>query len=105
MDTPTSRVRLVSHQQFREALQQASFGLGAGLAFRYDGRRDETVWTLHGEPIGLTVGRIGATTACFLATPATCMDAASRSQPTEPPALAVHHQVDALGTNDPEKRA
>jgi hypothetical protein len=33
---------------------------------RYDARRDETVWTVNGQPIGLTVGRVGTTTACYL---------------------------------------
>lgn len=65
-NAPSARGRRVSHEEFQHALRRASSGLGAGLAFRYDGRRNETVWTLHGEPIGLTVGRIGATTACYL---------------------------------------
>lgn len=65
-DTHAARVRRVSHEEFQQTLQRASFGLGAGLGFKYDARRDETIWTLDGEPIGLTVGRIGATAACYL---------------------------------------
>lgn len=65
-NAPAARGRCVSHEEFQQALWRATFGLGAGLAFRYDGRRNETVWTLHGKPIGLTVGPIGATTACYL---------------------------------------
>jgi hypothetical protein len=65
-DTHTARVRRVSHEEFQQTLRRAGFGLGAGLTFKYDARRDETVWTLDGEPIGLTVGRIGATSACYL---------------------------------------
>jgi hypothetical protein len=41
--------------------------MGAGLAYRYDARRDETIWTVYGQPIGLTVGRIGVTRAYYLA--------------------------------------
>lgn len=65
-DSHAARVRRVSHEEFQQTLRRASFGLGVGLAFKYDARRDETIWTLHGDPIGLTVGRIGATTACYL---------------------------------------
>ena len=65
-DTHAARVRRVSHEEFKLTLQRASFGFGAGLTFKCDARRDETLWMLHGEPIGLTVGRIGATTACYL---------------------------------------
>lgn len=89
MNTHAPLARRVSREEFQQVLQRAGFGFGAGLAFRYDARHNETVWTINGQPLGLTVGRIGATTACFLATPATCMDAARLDQPAEPPMVAV----------------
>ncbi len=100
MDTHAPLARRVSHEEFRQALQRAGFGLGAGLAFRYDARHDETVWTINGQPVGLTVGRIGATTACFLATPANGTDTAGRGQPVGLPAAALHGQVAGLATDD-----
>lgn len=100
MDTHVPLARRVSHQEFQQALQQAGFGLGAGLAFRYDARRNETVWTIGGQPVGLTVGRIGATTACFLASPAPGTGATGRCQPTETAAAAVHDPVVALDGAD-----
>lgn len=99
MDTHSAQVCLVSHEEFRQALRQAGHGLAAALAYRYDARRDETVWKINGQPVGLTVGRIGATTACFLATPATGTDTAGRGQPLEPPAAAVLGQVASLDTD------
>ena len=67
MDTRSAQVRLVSHQEFRQALRQAGHGLAAAVAYRYDARRGETVWTVNGQPIGLTVGRVGSTSACYVA--------------------------------------
>lgn len=63
-------MQCVAHKQFQRALHRAAAGIGAGLAFKYDARRDETVWTIDGLPVGLTVGPIGATRACYLATSA-----------------------------------
>jgi hypothetical protein len=102
MDTHVPLARRVSHQEFQQALRRASFGLGAGLSFRYDARHDETVWTINGQPVGLTVGRIGATTACYVATSATGTDTAARSQATEPPppAAAVPDQLAVLDVRD-----
>ncbi len=105
VDTHSAQVCLVSHEEFRQALRQAGHGLAAALAYRYDARRDETVWKINGEAVGLTVGRIGATTACFLATPATGTDTAGRGQPVESPAAAVHGQVASLDTDDLRKSA
>jgi hypothetical protein len=82
MDAQASLARRVSHHEFQQALQRASFGLGTGLAFRYDARHDETVWMINGQPIGLTVGRIGATTACYLASPAARTQLAAASLPS-----------------------
>ncbi|WP_169517047.1 hypothetical protein [Azohydromonas australica] len=59
----------VTHEQFRRVLHGAAAGIGAGLACRYDARNDETVWTINGHAVGLTVGRIGATRAYYLAEP------------------------------------
>ena len=59
----------VTHEQFRRALHRAAAGIGAGLAYRYDARHDETLWTINGHAVGLTVGRIGATRAYYLAEP------------------------------------
>ncbi|WP_066343317.1 hypothetical protein [Azohydromonas lata] len=67
MDSSSHRVRRVSYQEFSQALQRAGYGLGAGLAFRYDARRDETIWMVDGQPVGLTVGRVGSIRACYLA--------------------------------------
>ncbi|WP_028997057.1 hypothetical protein [Azohydromonas australica] len=50
MDTRSAQVRLVSHQEFRQALRQAGHGLAAAVAYRYDARRGETVWTVNGRP-------------------------------------------------------
>ena len=66
MDTRYAQVCLVSHEEFRQALRQAGHGLAVAVAYRYDARRGETVWTVNGQPIGLTVGRIGSTSACYL---------------------------------------
>ena len=65
----TPEVQRVTQEQFRRTLHRAAAGIGAGLACRYDARRDETIWTVNGEPVGLTVGRIGATRAYCLAAP------------------------------------
>jgi hypothetical protein len=67
MDSSSHRVRRVTHQEFSQALQRAGYGLGAGLAFRYDARRDETIWMVDGQPVRLTAGRVGAIRACYLA--------------------------------------
>lgn len=92
MDTHIPKARRVSLCEFSQALQRAGYGLGAGLACRYDARRDETVWTVDGRPVGLTVDRIGATSACYLATTpvahatAGAAPVGSREEPVEPPA-------------------
>ncbi|WP_028998454.1 hypothetical protein [Azohydromonas australica] len=63
----TPEVRRVTREQFRRALHRAAAGIGAGLACRYDARHDETIWTVNGQAVGLTVGRISATRAYYLA--------------------------------------
>lgn len=62
----TPEVQRVTREQFRRALHRAAAGIGAGLAYRYDARHDETIWTIDGQAVGLTVGRIGATRAYYL---------------------------------------
>ena len=62
-----SEAQRVTHEQFRRALHRAAAGIGAGLAYRYDARHDETVWMINGQAVGLSVGRIGATRAYYLA--------------------------------------
>ncbi len=81
MDNSSHRIRQVSHQEFSQALQRAGYGLGAGLAFRYDARRDETIWMVDGQPVGLTVGRVGAIRACYLAVHQAVAPAARANRP------------------------
>lgn len=74
MEIQLPRACRVSVQEFSQALQRAGYGFGAGLAHRCDARCDETAWTIDGQPVGLTVGRIGSTKACYLATAAAQAD-------------------------------